>query len=188
MKPALRKDLLGNLAWFAALALALGLLFGGSLWRLESARAHTAALEAEVQMKLASLGQRPLTAEDSARLESTEAALLGWQAMVASESKRVAALSAAAKAADVTLVSLQSLGQTQAKDGSVACSHRLRGTGDYRQLARFFDGIHEAPGMASIEELEIEHEADGPHERLQASLLVTWYAVAAPRTAEDLAE
>ena len=181
-----RRELLVDLAWFAGLSLALGLLVAGTLRRLESAERQTDQLEAEVREKLARLRQSASTTEDPAELVRTEAALLEWHELTASEAQRIAALSAAASAAEVTLLALVNLEPTTSADGRVvAASHRLRSSGDYRQLARFFDEIQSAPGLAALEEVELEPGSDASSGLLEAELLVTWYSAAPETPAEE---
>ena len=184
MKGRLRNDLLGNLGWFAGLALVLGLLIGGSLVWLNSGKARGASLSQEIEAKQEALRRHALSAADIASQQNMEALIVEWQGMIANESRRIAELSAAARKAGVSLVSLRSLDRELTDDGLVSCSHRLKAVANYRQLALFFEGIYAASGMAAIDELEIEHQGDTSSDQLEASLLITWYA---PGTPGDLA-
>lgn len=178
---------LQDLAWLGVLALALGLLIGGSLWRLRAATTRTQALHAEVQEKLRALRARAGAATAEAGLAQDQAQLAAWASMTSSQARRIAALTSAARAADVSLVSLRTRETEAAQDGRiVTASHSLDGTGSIRQLTRFLEELQAAPGLVAVEELELEPAIEGEPDRLHASILVTWFAAAtSPASAGD---
>lgn len=189
MTGGFRRALLRDLAWIVGLALVLGLLIGGSVIRLNGRKVRVASLQREIRTKRESLERHPASADHPESLRKAEAVWIEWQSMTASESGRIAELSALARAAGVTLVSLRSSDQEETDEGAiVCCSHTLKGLGSYRQLARFFDGIYAAPGAAAIEDLEIEPEDEAPSNLLRASLRVTWYAPGPIHESEDMPE
>lgn len=172
-----QRDLFGNIAWFAGSVLVVGALIGGSVVRVAFGEAQVASLQQEIREKQEALKHQLGSDEERASQQSAKAALLECQGMIESESSRIAEISAAARAAGVTLVSLRSFGKEETEDGLIySCSYELGGVGSYRQLARFFEGIYAARGMAAIDELEIEQEDVADPNRLLASLRVTWYA------------
>lgn len=166
-----------SVAWIAGLLTVVGLLVGGSVARLASAKRRVATLEQEIATKRASLWHQPLADEHAAGLQTLQAALLEWRGMTESESDRIAELSAVARDSGVTIRSLRSEPGAEGGEGPcISRTHRLSGVGTYQQLARFLDGVYGARGMAAIDELVIEGEESGSPELLRASLAVTWRA------------
>lgn len=193
MTEALRKSVLRNAAWFLGIILVVSLLVGGALLRLRSRNASAAQLQIDIQNTRQELILRAATETHSTALETAQATLLDWRDMLASGSRRVAALSSAARVAGVTIAGLRGVEPAAREDSGASedpaasedivavRSHELEGVGDHRQLAAFFDGIYSMPGMAGIDELRIEPRDGADPGVLQASLRVSWYA---PETAD----
>ena len=174
MKAQLSRSIAVNAAWFGGLALIIGTLVVVSVVRQEGRKNEVAALEREIDGKRRSLRNFPNVEEHDARLEAIEAELRDCRGMAASESLRMSALSDAARAAGVNLISLRGLGQKLSEDELVISrTCILSGVGGYREIAHFLDGIYATRGMVSIDEVDIER-AEG--ELLQADLQVTWHA------------
>lgn len=181
-----QRDLVVNIAWLTGLVVVVVVLIGGSFVRVSLGKAQLASLQQEFLRKQDALKYHQASDEETVRQRSSKAALIECQRMIESESSRIDQISAAARAAGVNLVLLQSFDKDETADGLIdSCSHKLDGVGSYRQLADFFEGIYAARGMAAIDELKIEQEDDADPNRLLASLQVTWYAPSPGSESED---
>jgi Tfp pilus assembly protein PilO len=164
-----------TLAW-TALPVVLPLLFTGVVLHLGGLKGRVDSLEREIEKKRATLaGVAVPDAERNALAERT-AQLAEWEAMVTSDSERIAELSRIAWKNGVALRSLRSE-QAALTDGGVAsCAHAVSALGTYRQLAAFLDDIYAARGLAGIDQLEIRPDGPPGSNLLLATLGVRWFA------------
>lgn len=176
MRARVERDLLASFAWSAGLALAVGLLVGGSIAWLRGGRARVRALQAEIDQRERALRERPAAVQHAAGLGELEAALERWKSTAHGEAARPAELSAVARRSGVLLAGLETLGQTPRADPIVTCAYRVRLRGRYEELAAFLDGLYASRGLAGIDELEIDPAGEAELDVLQASLRLTWYA------------
>ena len=182
MKAELRSEVLRNCFWYASLLTALALLIGGTLWSLGRRRSDIDALEGELSTRRAALRGAGDTHHLPSHLDHAREASSSWFEMVAKEPARLAELAATARASGVRIVSLRTAdgpktSEANASEAVLQSSHELQGVGSYEQLGTFLDALQEADGVVSIETLEIRPDSDLPAGLLNASLLVSWYAL-----------
>ena len=177
MNAAVRRSLWINGVWIGGLAALVLTLVCGSTLRLHSARGMVRKLSRSVAQEQDVVSRLPDVNERRALLAHTQETLAQWSDLVGSEARRIAELSGAARAAGVTLVSLESFEPPRRGDGEiVARSHTLVGLGDYRQVAHFLAGVYAARGLAGIEELKLESDPQGVPEMLRTTMTVVWRA------------
>ena len=176
MNPDLKRVMVRNAAWIGAASVALCVLIGGSIWRLSQQRSSVHLLQAEIELKQVELARALPSGTRAPGLAAAQDTIEHWRSMTRTESLRIAELSRTARAAGVTILSLRSMNAAGRDDRIQSHSHAVRGTGSYRQLARFLDGIYASDGVVGIDQLEIRRDNDAPAAVLHASLLVTWHA------------
>lgn len=177
MKVAVRNLILVNALWLVGLGALVVVLVGGPIQRIGVARDDVDRLQGEVLAQETSIARYPASAESLAMLTRLDQTLEDSRRLAASQSTRIAELSAAARGAGVTITALESLEPRPIDQHRVlSCSHRLVATGDYRQLAGFLQGIADGPGLCAIDELELTPQTSTPRTPLRASFHVTWYA------------
>jgi hypothetical protein len=184
MSSSLRLSIIVNCLCIAGLLALVCYFVARPVTRLQSAHEDMQELTRGVNIKGNELSKISIPVEDRISQEVVEEALEEWEALAASESERIAALSLAARDSGVMIVSLESLPPTEdPARGLASRAHRLAGVGSYRQLAEFVDGVTSSRGMVLLDDLTIEPFDGKDPDSLRASLSVTW--IAPSRLAQD---
>lgn len=177
MKPGVRQALWVNGLWIGGVLLVVLGLVGGSILSLHRARTTVAALSQDVLNQQLQVGLLPDVDVRNAELALASQTLDLWSDLVGSEARRVSELSAAARAAGVTLMSLSGIdSRRHDTDTVITSSHKLEALGNYQQLARFLTAVYGAKGMLSVRNVTlVPGAATGPGV-LRASMTVVWCA------------
>lgn len=177
MKVALRNMIVVNTLWIAGLLALLIVLVGGPIQRITAARDEVHQLQVGVLSQEAEIARYSASPEAVAQLMVLDQTLEDSQRLASSQSTRIAELSAAARAAGVTIVALESLEPRRIdKSRVLTCTHRLVATGNYVQLSGFLLGIARSPGLSAVDDLELTPLYATPNSPLRAAFHVTWYA------------
>jgi len=177
LKLSTRNLVVVNALWVVSLTALLFLLVGGSISRISASQDVVRALESDIDTQQRELALYPDSTSSVAELALLDDALFECQRMAESQAVRIAALSASARKAGVTIVEMESLEPREIDQGQgISCTHRLVGTGNYRQLAEFLENVSVLSELNSINEVELSHDERANDETLRASFFVTWFA------------
>lgn len=168
-----------HLVWLLAPGVIFMAVLGSLAYFLDHRKAGIADLSMQVAAQHAELEAQRNGHEAPSALDPAQV-LAECSALIASEPLRVAELSAAAREAGVSLISIRGIDSEETADSTVVeRGHQVQANGSYAQIAMFLDGVYALRGLAAIDELSIEPAHD-PNNGLQASLEVNWFGLAAP--------
>ena len=177
MKLSTRDLVVVNALWIVGLTGLLFVLVGGSISRISSSQNVVRALESDIDAQQRELALYPDSASSVAELALLAGTLDECRRMADSQAVRIAALSASARKAGVTIVEMESMEPREIDQGQgLSCTHRLVGTGNYQQLAEFLENVSVISELNSINELELAHDERAGSQMLRVSFFVTWFA------------
>lgn len=177
MKLSTRNLVVVNALWIVSLTAVLFVLVGGSIARINASQKVVRALESDIDAQQRELAVYPDSMSSVEELALLDGTLAECRRMADSQAVRIAALSASARKAGVTIVEMESLEPRVIDQGhGISCTHRLVGTGNYQQLAEFLENVSVISELNSINEVELSHGEKADGESLRASFFVTWFA------------
>ena len=177
MKTATRNLIVANALWIVGITALLFVMVGGAIAQISTSQDVVHALEIEMDAQQRELDLYPDPSTFIAELAVLDETLAECHRMAASQAVRIAAISASAHKAGVTIVEMESHEPKRIdRDQALSCTHRLVGTGNYQQLAEFLESVAIISELNSIDEVELSREADSSDGTLRASFFVTWFA------------
>jgi len=164
-----------RLALFVGLGITGIALLATVVVALERGRRDVRSLEAVIGERSTPAPSGGAAADIADGRRATRERLVEWVAVAGDDSRRLAALTGAARETGVSIVSMRE-GKVRGQAEVVLRSHLLQTVGTYPAQAAFLDSIAALEGLGAVETCTLNRDGDLDEGLLAASIEVAWYA------------